>query len=295
MTALVPLTVAVAACDRPEPLRRCLTALASGGVRPAQLLVVDQSGGDGVAAVVHGLAIPGTRVDYLRQPRRGLSASRNAALAAATQSLIAFTDDDCVPAPDWLATVSGVFGESAAPDAVTGRVLPLGEERPGTFVVSPRTATERMDYRGRAVPWTVGTGGNFTARREWLDRVGGFDERLGAGSPGRAAEDADLLYRLLRAGATIRYEPAAVVYHERQTEAQRLASRWGYAHGITALCGLWLRRGDPYALRLLAAWLGHQSGALGTATLRGDWPLARQRVLSLRGGLRGFWYGLRLP
>jgi GT2 family glycosyltransferase len=289
-----PITAAVAACDRPEPLRRCLQALLNGEALPAQLIVVDQSPGGEVEEVVASMTRPGMEVRYIRQPRRGLSASRNAAIAGATQPLIAFTDDDCVPAPGWLASIVDVLGHSTGPAAVTGRVLPLGEPQPGTHVVSPRTGTERVDYRGRAVPWAVGTGGNLATRLEWLNRVGRFDERLGAGSPGRAAEDADLLHRFLRGGATVRYEPAVVVYHERQTEAQRLASRWSYAFGVTAFCGLWLRRGDVYAMWLLAGWLGHQARVLTTATLRGDWPLARQRWLSLRGGARGLLYGLRL-
>ena len=110
--------------------------------------------------------------------------------------------------------------------AVAGRVLPLGDPSEGTYVVSPRAADQPTEYRAGAVPWAVGTGGNFAASRAWLDRVGRFDERLGAGSPGKAAEDADLIYRILRTGGIVRYEPLAVVYNERQTEQQRLRSRW---------------------------------------------------------------------
>jgi GT2 family glycosyltransferase len=140
----------------------------------------------------------------------------------------------------------------------------------------------------------VGTGGNFAASRAWLDRVGRFDQRLGAGSPGRAAEDADLIYRLLRAGGVVRYDPAAVVYHERLTEALRLRSRWTYGFGIAAACGLWLRRGDLSALGLLGTWAGKQLVLLAGALARRDGFLARQRLLSLRGGARGLLYGLRL-
>jgi GT2 family glycosyltransferase len=129
-------------------------------------------------------------------------------------------------------------------------------------------------------------------RREWVDRVDGYDERLGAGSPGRAAEDVDLFYRLLRAGAHIRYEPAAIVYHERQSTARRAASRWGYGHGIGAFCALWLLRGDPYSLRILAQWMLDQSRALAEAVRAHAWIQARHRLLSLRGTLRGLLYGL---
>jgi GT2 family glycosyltransferase len=294
MRPIARITVAVAACDRPEPLVRCLEAIVRGSTLPAQLIVVDQSRDSAVEAEVRGLVVPNVAVQYIRQPRLGLSASRNVALAAATQPAIAFTDDDCVPDHGWLGAVAAAFAAPGAPAAVAGRVLPLGEPSAGTYVVSPRGEDQATDYRAGAVPWAVGTGGNFAAPRAWLDRVGRFDERLGAGSPGRAAEDADLIYRVLRAGGVVRYEPAAVVYHERQTEAQRLRSRWTYGFGIAAACALWARRGDPGALRLLGTWMAKQVVLLTGALARRNGFLARQRMLSLSGGVRGLLYGLRL-
>src|SRR5262249_46066568 len=129
-------------------------------------------------------------------------------------------------------------------------------------------------------------------KREWLDRVAGYDERLGAGSPGKAAEDADLFYRLLRAGAHMRYEPDAVVYHERQSKARRLASRWSYGHGIGAFCGIWLCKRDLYALHILTYWLFSQCHALACAIGRRQWMQTHERSLSLRGTVRGLVYGL---
>jgi GT2 family glycosyltransferase len=294
MRPVARITVAVAACDRPAPLARCLEAIARGTTLPAQLVVVDQSADGGVEAEAAALVVPGVAVQYIRQPRLGLSASRNAALAAATQPAIAFTDDDCVPDRGWLEAVQAALAVADPPCAVAGRVLPLGEPTEGTYPVSPRRADEPTDYRAGAVPWAVGTGGNFAASRAWLDRVGRFDERLGAGSPGKAAEDADLIYRLLRAGGVVRYEPASVVYHARQTEQQRLRSRWTYGFGIGAACVLWARRGDLAALRLFGTWAGKQVMLLGRALAGRDGFLVRQRLLSLRGGTRGFFHGLRL-
>jgi GT2 family glycosyltransferase len=294
MRPLARITVAVAACDRPGPVGRCLEAIVRGSTLPAQLVVVDQSRDSAVEAEVRAIVVPGVAVQYIRQPRLGLSASRNAALAAATQPLIAFTDDDCVPDRAWLAAVTAALAGADPPAAVAGRVLPLGEPSAGTYVVSPRGDDRATEYRAGAVPWAVGTGGNFAGSRAWLERVGRFDERLGAGSPGRAAEDADLIYRVLRAGGVVRYEPAAVVYHERQTEAQRLRSRWTYGFGIAAACALWTRRGDPGALRLLGTWMAKQVVLLAGAVARRNGFLARQRMLSLRGGVRGLLYGLRL-
>jgi GT2 family glycosyltransferase len=148
-------------------------------------------------------------------------------------------------------------------------------------------------FRGKVVPWAVGTGANSAAKREWFDRIGGYDERLGVGSSGKAAEDMDLFYRLLRAGATIQYQPDALVYHERQTRAQRLSSRWSYGYGIGAFSGIWLRRGDRFAWHVLGYWLFLQCRGLAQSLMRGQRFLAYQRVLSLRGTVRGVLYGLR--
>ena len=294
MTGAAGISAAVAACDRPDGVRRCLLGILEGERLPDEVIVVDQSRDDAVQAVISGLHSP-VPIRRVAMPRRGLSASRNAALAQSHQPVIAFTDDDCVPDRAWIATAVRVLGAHPGLAGITGRVLALGEERPGTFAVSLRTSEDAREFTGRVVPWTVGTGGNFAARREWLQRVGGFDERLGAGTPGRAAEDADLLYRLLRAGGTLRYEPAAVVYHERQSADRRLSSRQGYGHGIGALCALYLRRGDPYALRMLGGYLAEQSRSLVRSVGRRDWFAARQRLFALQGCAGGVVYGLRVP
>ena len=293
MTPTVPVTAAIAACDRPEGVVRCLDGLFAGDALPAEVVVVDQSRDDAVLQVLRELRPP-VPLHHLRMARRGLSASRNAALGRAGNEIVAFTDDDCVPDRGWIGTGHRCLERNAELAGVTGRVLPLGEERPGTFVVSPRTSAEARTYAGRAVPWLVGTGGNLIARRAWLERIGGFDERLGAGSPGRAAEDADLLYRWLQAGGRVRYEPGSVVYHERQTAAQRLSSRRGYGHGIGALCALYFRRGDLFAGRMLAGYLADQGTSLARALLRRDWFAVRQRVSALQGCAGGMVYGWKV-
>jgi len=280
------LTVAVATLDRPQGLARCLEALALGTVQPAEVIVVDQ--GEGAAPVLER----GLPVRYLRQERRGLAASRNLALAEARHPVLAVTDDDCVPDPGWVAALDRAL-QSPDLDAVTGRVLPLGPEQPGLYAVSSRTSSSPADFAGRALPWLVGTGGNFAARRDWLLRVGGFDERLGAGSPGGSGEDMDLLYRLLRAGARIHYEPQAVVFHERQPRNRRLASRSAYGRGIGACCGLWLRGRDLHALAILAGWLRMRGGMAAGAVRRRQWAGVREELLVLGGTARGLVYGLR--
>jgi hypothetical protein len=132
-------------------------------------------------------------------------------------------------------------------------------------------------------------------RRDWLSQVGPFDIRLGAGSPGMAGEDMDLIHRLLRTGACIRFEPNAVIYHERQPRAGLLARCTSYGFGMGAFLGVRLGQGDRSAAHLLAAWLFMLvREAAAVAVKQRDWFVAHQRVLTVRGTARGLVHGLKL-
>lgn len=291
--ARAAITVAVSTVDRPPSLARCIAAVLDGQILPAEIVIVDQSADSSTADVVQfccrDAAVP---IRYVRQDRRGLAASRNLATTCAAQPVVAFTDDDCVPDAAWVAQVVAAFSGSEQPNAVTGRVLPLGPERPGLYAVSSRLSPHRTVYRRRTLPWNVGSGGNTAVERGWLARIGGFDETLGACAPGRAAEDTDLLYRLLVAGATVQYEPDAVVFHERQDLARRLASRPAYGFGMGAFCAKWARRGDPYAVWMLGRWMLERARALLASFVRLRSRRIREELMMLHGAMRGVGYGL---
>lgn len=284
------LTVAIATLDRPEGLARCLDALAAGLERPAEVIVVDQgtTGTDGACAAARAA---GLEVVSVQQERRGLAASRNLALATARCPVVAVTDDDCVPSPLWVTAIRRAFGEDPDLAAVTGRVLPWGPESSDLVAVSSRTDTLRIEHTGRALPWRVGTGANFAVQRDWIDRVGGYDERLGAGTNGQAGEDMDLHRRLLRAGARILYNPDSLIYHQRQPRERRRATRASYGRGMGACLGLWLRGGDPGALRVLAHWLLLRAGQAWSGLRRGEWSALGEELLVLRGTAAGLVYG----
>jgi GT2 family glycosyltransferase len=292
MKPVANLTAAISTFDRPAGLARCLYALLSGDVLPAEVIVVDQ-GLEAARSIVEQHRAGPVPIIYVRQEKRGLAASRNLAFRRAHYPVVAVTDDDCAPDPGWIAAIDRAFAAPSPPDAVTGRVLPRGPDESGMYEVSSRAGNDAVDFHGRIIPWIVGTGGNSAVRRDWFDRVGGFDERLGAGSPGKAAEDLDFFYRLLRVGGYIRYDPDAIIYHERQTKERRLATRFSYAYGISAFCGISLSHGDAYALRILGRWLRWQTGTMTDAILRRNWLQARQSWLSLAGTACGLIYGLR--
>jgi len=286
-TLLENTSVVITTVDRPAALRRCVDALLKGDTLPAEIIVVDQGDTGSCERELLQCHSGSVRLLYYRQPRWGLSAGRNAGVALASGDIIAVTDDDCVPGRGWLSTISRNLSGDQAPDAVTGRVLPLGPEVPGLFAVSSRTDVVRRQFCRPIKPWVVGTGANFATRRHWLEKLGGYDERLGAGSPGKAAEDMDLFYRMLSAGGRIIYDPDAVVLHERQDLPRRRASRYTYGFGIGAFCGIRLRALDLRMLLVLAQWLLLRGRLLLRAVWSGNISGLREEVMVLYATARG--------
>jgi GT2 family glycosyltransferase len=286
VTAHVP-AVAVAAGDgaRAGMLLRCLHALASGALLPQRVLVVDQSTGREVAAILDLLEGP-LVVEYLAQPRLGLSASRNAALDRLDEQIVAITDEDCVPDAQWLAAIAKAFDDDPELAAVTGPVLPLAAEGERVAAVSTRSGTEKRIFAGRISPWHVGTGGNMALNRARVGAVR-FDTRLGVGTAGGAGEDLDLIDRVLTAGERILFEPRALVLHERQTPERRVSTRYSYGRGVGAMIGLRLRRRDAGGLRQLAGWLALRL----RLAIRRRSPREELRVLA--GTATGLVYGVR--
>jgi glycosyltransferase involved in cell wall biosynthesis len=285
------ITVAVATCGRPRQLARCLGALAEGTRRPDELIVVDQAPCGEARQAVEQCGIAAAR--YLEQARRGVSASRNLALAVSSGTVLAVTDDDCVPDAEWLSALACALDRDPAADAVTGPILALGPRPPGTHAVALRAVSVAADHQAPILPWAVGSGGNFAAPRAVLIREGGWDERLGPGSPGQAAEDSELLYRILRGGGIVRSDPAVVVRHEWQTWDRRLQTRWSYGYGISALCGLWLHDGDRFTLTMLGSYADTHLRQLAVALVRLDLARIREHTLALASVGPGFMYGLR--
>src|SRR5690606_18493353 len=121
----------------------------------------------------------------------------------------------------------------------------------------------------------------FFLRRALVEAVGGFDEGLGAGSPGPfgAGEESDLVLRLLAAGARIDYDPAIVVHHDEPRSAADDAfvakmERYGAGQGL-----LWRRhRASPVSVGYL---LGRKAGGALVRRVRGDAVLSRADVAYL--------------
>jgi len=220
-----PLSVIICTRDRPEALECCLAALMAQTSPAGQVVVIDNSKRRTAEAVTARFP----DVNYVHEPRPGLSVARNAGVRASKGALIAFTDDDVEPSPSWTMEIVRAFS-GAAVDAVTGLVLPARLDTPaqcyfqfkmGGFgsecvpLIFDRRFLDETKATGAQV-WRIGAGANMAFRRSVFDRVGLFDERLGAGASG-CSEDSELWYRLIAGGGACLFEPRAfVVHHHRE-------------------------------------------------------------------------------
>ncbi|GAA5121077.1 mycofactocin biosynthesis glycosyltransferase MftF [Haloechinothrix salitolerans] len=162
----------------------------------------------------------------------GPAAARNTGWQHATTDLVAFLDADTLPEPGWLDRTLGLFDD---PDvaAVAPRVRGLPGASPiaryeadhSALDLGPHPATVRPMSRVSYVPTAA-----LIIRRTALAAFGGFDERL------RYGEDVDLIWRLIAAGHTIRYQPEATVWHQpRPTLRAWLRQRHDYGTSAAPL------------------------------------------------------------
>jgi GT2 family glycosyltransferase len=274
--------VVVATRDRGASLRRCLEALAIACARHgpgARVILVDNGSTMLDASALARDAPASLDLVVVREPQPGLSRARNAGLTRVEAEIVAFTDDDCLPEPDWLSALAAHYRAMPDIDAIGGWV---GLADPRDQPVSIRTGTEALEILSSPQALAHLIGCNFSVRRAALARVGTFDPRLGAGTTVRAAEDLDLFNRLLKSGARIRYEPDVRILHAhgRRESAQIAALSRGYALGRGAFYAKHVLAGDGQIL-LVAGWEVRTSIARRRWKLLGD--LARGAWLRLTG------------
>lgn len=197
-------SVILSTYEQPEWLRKALAGWAAQTVRDFEVVIADDGSGEATRRVVDGFRdASGLDVLHVWQEDRGFRKCRalNRAILASTGDYLVFSDGDCVPRADFLATHlelarPGRFLSGGAlrlpwglSDAITTEDVAAGRAtslawlvrhgwNPGRRVLrtAPRPIARLMDAVTPTRPsWN---GGNASTWREHVEAVNGFDERI---------------------------------------------------------------------------------------------------------------------
>jgi glycosyltransferase involved in cell wall biosynthesis len=255
-------SVIIPVWNSPRLIRDCLAAIEQQTLPRDrfEILVVDNGSTDDTAAVAR--RIPGVTV--LEETQPGSYAARNRALAAARGEYVAFTDADCLPAPDWLETALRAAQAHPRFGVLAGRIELYDETRPEGRAFS--------DYeRLFSFPQSFAERGNC-ATANWFspkvvfDKLGGFDAALKSGG------DRQMALRIRDSGLPLVYVPEMVVEHPVRASWLELVRKRRRLSG-----GRWDRTRQPARLaRVLGVTLYDAGRRLRRAALAPGLSLERR-------------------
>lgn len=186
-----------------------------------EIIFVDNNSTDDTALVLaqfaNQSAIP---VSVLHENALGSSNAKNAGWTLAKGKIIAFTDDDCYPASDFIDCVAHAFLEKNI--AFTGGRVLLHD--PNDLPATIKLEDEFDYFNPHSFIWPGSLhGANFAFTKKLLEDIGGFDPLMGAGTP-FPCEDCDILLRASTSGVRGKYCPNIVVsHHHRRRTSEDLA------------------------------------------------------------------------
>jgi GT2 family glycosyltransferase len=240
------ISVVIPTYNRPVQLGRCLAALAASD-HPAdrfEVVVVDDGGTIPLLPVV-GSQTGTLRVTLVTQPNRGPAAARNAGAARARGSLLAFTDDDCMPDPQWLAALARHARERPG-HLIGGVTANLLDGNPFSSA-SQHLVSYLYEYsfgHGCKSPRWRGffASNNLAVPAEEFARMGGFDPDF----PLAAGEDRDFSDRWAERNLPMLLAPDARVVHSHHLTASTFwRQHWNYGRGAFHYHLARSRRGAP--------------------------------------------------
>jgi glycosyltransferase involved in cell wall biosynthesis len=197
-----------------------------------ELVVVPQGDDGQLIDLLEQFRARDSRVSFVHTQTKNASHARNVGIRAARGDVIAFTDDDCEAAPDWVAVIREIFTSRPDIGYIGGEVV--APPNPQWWRISTCPAAHVIDgeyhpFRdGRRAPhgfYMIGA--NIAVRREIVDAVGPWDEVLGPGGRFPCCEDQDFGFRAEAIDTSFLTAKRLVVHH---TTGRRSGVREFFRH-----------------------------------------------------------------
>ena len=270
------LTVIIVTGRRRDSVGRAAASVLANDTEGFDLLVVDLSPKLGPpASLVPMLEHP--KLGYMRSETRSSTVAHNEAIARFQSPYVAVTDDDCEVSKNWIEGIEAAFEIDRQIGVVFGNVHPAapasGKGRSPSYLrEAPFLAREVRDK-----PRVEGIWASMAFRRATWQRLGGFDELLGAGARFPGSADGDFALRALTRGVFVYETPAiSVVHHRFISPAQGKRLAFDYSRGSGAMMAKHLRcraqKGHELLVTLARRWLrgvGHTAASGGGRSYRG--------------------------
>lgn len=282
------ISVVIPVFNEEKHIKQVLTALTENTVAPYEIILADGGSTDRTVEIVKRNFPQAT---VLKNKKRHAAGGRNLGIRQARGEVIAFTDGDCIVAPDWIENIEAAFTRYDI-DGMGGKVRCAEPENRYEAYWGNLAWNLIMSFGDEPYPVTAKTlndafvTANCAYKKCLLHKLSGFSNYFA-----NNAEDVDLCWRALEQGAKLMYVPDAVIYAHNVTTLRGIAKK-SFRNGVSS-SKLQKRYGgkwnfDPNIYRMLGenvvgAIRGQQNAALNLVEL--SCHLAGKYCGSMRAGV----------
>ena len=287
-STLPTFSVIIPTHGRPKPLAECLESLSLLDYPRDRfdVVVVDDGSPQPIDAVVAALR-DRLAITLIRQSQSGPGNARNTAVAHATGRFLAFLDDDCTAAPDWLRCLAVALTD--APDCVVGGRIINGLPGIATSTASQLLISYLYQYFNPDPDNAVFfAGNNFAMSAGGYGLIGGNKATMMLAG----AEDREFFDRWVHAGRRMIYAPEALICHAHAMNLRQFCCQhFRYGRGACLFHGVRTKRGGaPLNILPLRFYVGLVLYPLGKIRgVRALW-LAGLMAASQAATMAGYFY-----
>jgi glycosyltransferase involved in cell wall biosynthesis len=241
------ITLVIGTCNRSTYLEKLLDSLKSTGLlhrKDIEVIIIDNGSTD---QNTYNLCL-NYNIVYLSQTQPGLSSAINTGIKNARGEYIAFTDDDTIVIdPLWLDKLQENLKANPRLGYISGNVLAfktsteaqsVWEQKGGLSKGKERKVYTKKYLSSFDPTWRiskVAAGANSMIPKRVLDQIGYFSTFLGGGAPIGHGNTLEIVYRIIRAGYELMYDPESVILHNHPATPWQLRKKM-YTYGIGDVC-----------------------------------------------------------
>lgn len=230
--------------NRPRQLKRCLAnlLLLNFPRDRFEVIIIDDGSTKPLDDIIRQFDSK-LDITFIRQDNTGPAAARNAGIQKARGSFLAFTDDDCYPAADWLNILETQL--IASPDHIVGgKTVNLLKKNP--YAVASQLIVDIVYRHYNPDPGNSNffASNNMAIPAERLREIGGFVDNF------RTSEDRELCDRWLFKGYKMMFAPEAVVHHAHKLSLMKYCKQhFHYGRGAYRFHRMRAKRGSGTMLK----------------------------------------------